>query len=98
MVERSAPMVGERFSASLLAELYELEEDGHRLALRQAKRIGCGPAARTLRAIAGHAGEALDELPELARRRHVHLNTVTTLATDVMHRARDIMMDQLVDH
>jgi hypothetical protein len=91
-------MYRERLGPSLLAELYELEEDAYRLALREAKRIGCGPPAAALRAVAAHANAALDELPAKARMRHVRLGSVGSLAIDTMHRLRDIVMDQLVDH
>ncbi len=91
-------MVRERLSPSLLAELFELEEDSYRLSLREAKRIGCGPPASALRAVAGHANEALEELPALAKARSVRLNSIGALAFDTMRRAWDIVMDQIVDH
>jgi len=62
-------MLPQRLSPSLLAELYELEEDAYRLAVREAKRIGSGPPAAALRAVAAHANDALDELPKKAKER-----------------------------
>ena len=91
-------MVRERLSPSLLPELYELEEDCHRLALREAKRIGCGPPASALRAVAAHANEALEELPRLAKARAVRLGSIGALAFDTLRRVWDVVMDQIVDH
>ncbi len=91
-------MVRERLSPSLLAELYELEEDSYRLSLREAKRIGCGPPASALRAVAAHANEALEELPTLAKTRSVRLGSIGALAFDTVRRIWDVVMDQLVDH
>lgn len=91
-------MVTERLSPSLLAELYELEEDAYRLAIREAKRIGSGPPAAALRAVAAHASEALDELPKKAKERHVRLGSLGAIAVDTLHRLRDIAVDPFVDH
>lgn len=91
-------MLPQRFSPSLLAELYELEEDAYRLAIREAKRIGSGPPAAALRAVAAHANEALDELPKKAKERHVRLGSLGALALDTLHRLRDIAIDPFVDH
>lgn len=91
-------MSPQRFSPSLLAELYELEEDAYRLAIREAKRIGSGPPAAALRAVAAHANEALDELPKKAKERHVRLGSLGALAIDTLHRLRDIAVDPFVDH
>lgn len=91
-------MVRERLSPSLLPELYELEEDCYRLALREAKRIGCGPPSSALRAVAAHANEALDELPALAKVRSVRLGSASALAFDTLRRVWDVVMDQIVDH
>lgn len=87
-----------RLSPSLLAELYELEEDAYRLAIREAKRIGSGPPAAALRAVAAHASEALDELPAKAKERHVRLGSLGALAVDTIHRLRDIAEGPFVDH
>lgn len=91
-------MVRERLSPSLLAELHDLEEDSYRLALREAKRIGCGPPASALRAVAAHANEALEELPALAKARSVRLGSLGALALDTVRRVWDVLMDQIVDH
>jgi hypothetical protein len=85
-------------SASLLAELYELEEDAYRLAIREAKRIGSGPPAAALRAVAAHASATLDELPKKAKERHIRLGSLGALAIDTLHRLRDIAVDPFVDH
>jgi hypothetical protein len=87
----------DRLTTSLLAELHALEEDSYRLALRVATRLGSGPPAAALRAVAGHAGEALHELPAIARRRGVRLHFVSALLTDTARRARDIVVDHVVD-
>jgi hypothetical protein len=91
-------MPSRRLSPSLLAELYELEEDAYRLAIREAKRIGSGPPTAALRAVAAHANEALDELPLKAKERHVRLGSMGALAIDTIHRLRDIAVDPFVDH
>ena len=91
-------MSAHRLSPSLLAELYELEEDAYRLAIREAKRIGSGPPAAALRAVAAHASDALDELPAKAKERHVRLGSLGALAIDTLHRLRDIAIDPFVDH
>lgn len=91
-------MVRERLAPSLLAELFELEEDSYRLSLREAKRIGCGPPASALRAVAAHANEALEELPALAKARSVRIGSIGALAFDTMRRVWDVVMDQIVDH
>ena len=88
----------ERLSTSLLAELYDLEEDSYRLALRQAKRIGSGPPSAALRAVAAHAGAALDELPAMAQARGVRIRSVNALLLDTLRRTRDVLMDHVVDH
>ena len=88
----------QRMSSSLLSELYELEEDAYRLAIREAKRIGSGPPAAALRAVAGHASAALDELYAIAKERHVRLGSLGAIAVDTMHRLRDIAVDPFVDH
>ena len=91
-------MVRERLSPSLLAELYELEEDSYRVSLREAKRIGCGPPASALRAVAAHAAAALDELPALAKARSVRISSIGALALDTVRRIWNVVMDQIVDH
>jgi hypothetical protein len=91
-------MFRERLSSSLLAELHELEEDSYRLSLREAKRVGCGPPASALRAVVGHAASALEELPAIARTRHVRIHSMGALVLDTLRRVRDIVMDQVVDN
>jgi len=91
-------MIRERLSPSLLAELYELEEDSYRLSLREARRLGSGPPATALRAVAAHANEALEELPAVARGRRVRLGSASALALDTLRRVRDVVVDQFVDH
>ncbi|MBX3233457.1 MAG: hypothetical protein KIT84_37800 [Labilithrix sp.] len=87
-----------RLSPSLLAELYELEEDAYRLAIREAKRIGSGPPAAALRAVAAHASESLDDLRTKARERRVRIGSLGALALDTLHRLRDVAVDPFVDH
>jgi hypothetical protein len=86
-----------RLSPSLLSELYDLEEDVYRLTIREAKRIGGGPPAIALRAIAAHANAALDELPPLAKERHTSIRSLSALAIDTLHRLGDAVMDQILD-
>ncbi|MBX3197415.1 MAG: hypothetical protein KF894_04600 [Labilithrix sp.] len=92
------PLARERLSPALLAELYELEEDGYRVALREARRIRSGPPAAALRAVVAHAGESLEEIPELARARGVRLGGVSALALDTLRRLGDALLASLVDH
>lgn len=94
----AVPRARERLSPALLAELYELEEDGYRVALREARRIRCGPPATALRAVVAHAGEALEEIPALARARDVRLGGASVLALDTLRRARDALLGRIVDH
>lgn len=91
-------MIQERLSPSLLAELYELEEDSYRLAIREAKGIGGGPPAQALRAVAAHASDCLDELPTKARERHVRVTSLGALALDTLRRLRDIAISPFLDH
>jgi hypothetical protein len=91
-------MIRERLSTSLLAELFDREEDSYRLALREAKRIGGGPPSAALRAVAAHAGEALLELPPMARVRGVRLRSLGSLALDTFRRLGDVIVDQFIDH
>jgi hypothetical protein len=88
----------ERLSPSLLGEVYDLEEDAYRLCIREAKRIGSGPPAIALRAVAAHANETLDGLPTLARARRVRLGSVSALALDTFRRVSDAVVDHFVDH
>lgn len=88
----------ERLAPSLLAELYDLEEDSYRLSIREAKRLESGPPTTALRAVAAHANEALDELPRLADVRRVRLGSAGSLTLDTFRRLRDAVVDQLVDH
>ncbi len=90
-------MTKDRLSASLLAELYTLEEDSYRLSLRAARRLGSGLPAAALRAVAGHAGEALNELPALARCRGIRLRSLGGLLMDTTRRLRDVLVDQRLD-
>lgn len=96
--ESASVMSRERLSPSLLAELYELEEDSYRLSIREAKRLGSGPPAIALRAVAAHASAALDELPAVALVRRVRLGSASALVLDTFRRVRDVVADQLVDH
>lgn len=86
-----------RLTTALLAELHAFEEDSYRLALRTARRLGSGYPATTLRAVAGHAGEALHELPSLALPRHVRLHSLGALLLDTTLRARDVLLDRILD-
>jgi hypothetical protein len=83
-------------SASLLPELYDLEEDVYRLSLREAERLD-GPPAIALRTIVAHANAMLDELPTLARGRSVDLDNVVALARDTWRQVRDAVADRFHD-
>ena len=87
----------DRLSTSLLSELFDLEEDAYRLALREADRIGSGPPAVALRGVVAHANEALEALPQLAVEREVRLGSPSSLVIDTLHRVRDVIADQLGD-
>jgi hypothetical protein len=88
----------ERLSLSLISELYDLEEDAYRLSIREAERIGWGPPAVTLRAVAAHANDALEELASIAKSRHVRIGSFGAVVADTFRRVRDVVVDQLVDH
>jgi hypothetical protein len=94
----NAMMIREHLTPSLLAELYELEEDGYRLASREANRLGGRGPAAALRAVAGHAGETLEELPALARTRNVRLGAAGAVALDTLRRLRDTVIAPFTDH
>jgi hypothetical protein len=87
-----------RLSPSLLAEVYDLEEDAYRLCLREARRMDGGPPAAALRAVVAHANEALEELPRLAHERHARLGSIGALALDTLRRLGDVFVDKIVDH
>jgi len=86
-----------RLSPTLLNELYDLEEDTYRLSFREAKRIGGGPPANALRAVAAHSSAALDELPSIAKARHHSIGSLAALAMDTFRRVGDAVMDQVLD-
>lgn len=83
---------------SLLAELYDLEEDGYRLSNREANRLGKHPPATALRAVAAHANESLEELRGLARARNVTLSAPRALFLDTLRRMRDVVVVPFIDH
>lgn len=82
-------MLRERLTPSLLAELYDLEEDSYRLSNRAATRLGPEHPATVLRAVAAHANESLNELREIARARQVSIAAPRALALDTLRRLRD---------
>lgn len=87
----------ERMSASFVVELFELEQDAHRISVKLAERIGRGPPAAALRAVAGHANEALEELRAVARPRRIHLDPLVALLRDAVSRLRDALLGPLVE-
>lgn len=87
----------ERMSASLLVELYELEQDAHRLSVQKAERIGRAPPTLALRAVAGHANEAIEELRAVALDRRIRLGSLPALVRDGVHRLRDTLRVRLVE-
>lgn len=90
-------MQRERLSPTLLAELFDCEEDAYRLSVRQAARIGWGPPALALRAVVAHANESLETLPGLAAERRVQLHSMGALAADTWRRVRDAAVDPFID-
>lgn len=86
-----------RLSPSLLAELFDLEEDAYRLCLREAERIGAGPPAVALRAVVAHANESLETLPGLAERRRAKVRSIGALLFDTGRRLRDAAVDPFLD-
>ncbi len=88
----------QRLSLSLISELYDLEEDTHRLCCREAQRIGFGPPSIALRSIAAHANESLEELRTLTTVRNVRIGSFNALLGDTFRRVRDAVTAQLVDH
>jgi len=84
----------ERLSLSLISELYDLEEDAYRLSIREATRIGWGPPAVTLRAVAAHANDALEELTSIAKSRHVRIGSFGAVVADTFRRVRDVVVEK----
>jgi hypothetical protein len=90
-------MTANRLSGSLLAELYDREEDTYRVSLREAKHIGWSPPSIALRVVAAHADEALGELRALAYARDVSISSPRALIADAFRRFWDMAIDQVVD-
>jgi hypothetical protein len=86
-----------RLSASLLPELFDLEDDAYRLSIREAVRLGSGSGSVALRAIADHASASLDALPKLAEVRRVRVRSAGALAADLFKRLRDAAWAPLTD-
>lgn len=89
-------MLRGRLTSSLLAELYDLEEDSYRLSNRAATRLGPEHPATALRAVAAHANESLNELREVARAHQVSITAPRALVLDTLRRVRDRVV--LMDH
>jgi hypothetical protein len=86
-----------RLLPSLMTELFQSERSAYRHPIREAKRLGDVPPAIALRAVAAHANEVLDELPELARARGLEVAGVGTMIGETFSNVRHFFADRLVD-
>lgn len=86
-----------RLLPTLFVELFQTERSAYRHPIREAERLGNVPPAIALRAVAAHANEALDELPELARARGIRLSSVGQLAGETFSAVRHFVVDRFLD-
>ena len=87
-----------RLLPSLLVELSQAERSAYRHPIREAERLGDVPPSVALRAVAAHANEALDDLPDLARARSVRRTTIAQLGAQALSLVRDTIVDRVVDN
>lgn len=80
-----------------MTELFQTERSAYRHPIREAKRLGDVPPAIALRAVAAHANEVLDELPELARARGVAAARVGTIIGETFSDVRHFFADRIID-
>ena len=90
-------MKSPRLLPSLMTELFQTERSAYRHPIREAKRLGDVPPAIALRAVAAHANEVLDELPELARARGLAVAGVGAIVGETFSDVRHFFADRLVD-
>jgi hypothetical protein len=86
-----------RLLPSLMTELFQTERSAYRHPIREAKRLGDVPPAIALRAVAAHANEVLDELPELARARGLTVSGVGTVIGETFSDVRQFFADRMID-
>src|SRR5688500_7791064 len=86
-----------RLLPSLVTELFQTERSAYRHPIREAKRLGDVPPAIALRAVAAHANEVLDELPELARARGVAVAGVGVVVGETFSNVRHFFADRFLD-
>jgi hypothetical protein len=86
-----------RLLPSLMTELFQTERSAYRHPIREAKRLGDVPPAIALRAVAAHANEVLDELPELARARGLSAAGVGMIIGETFSDVRHFFADRLID-
>jgi hypothetical protein len=79
-----------------MTELFQTERSAYRHPIREATRLGDVPPAVALRAVAAHANEVLDELPELARARAMTITGIGTILGETLSDLRDSFTDRLV--
>lgn len=77
-----------RLLPSLVAELHSAERIAYKAPIHTAERLGEVLPAIALRAVAAHANEALDEIPEIARERGIGLTSVPALAGELVDDVR----------
>lgn len=80
-----------------MTELFQTERSAYRHPIREAARLGDVPPAIALRAVAAHANEVLDELPELARARGFTIAGVGAVIGEVFSDVRHFFADRLID-
>jgi hypothetical protein len=79
-----------------LAALYDLEQETHRLLIREATRLGSSRSALALRVTAEHVGETIEDLERLATKRGLRLGSASAVALDTLRRLRDVIIDDSV--
>jgi len=86
-----------RLVPSLVVELFQTERSAYRHPIREALRLGDVPPSISLRAVAAHANESLDDLPKLARLRGIRLTTAGELAGEAVAAVRHALFDRFFD-
>lgn len=80
-----------------MTELFQSERSAYRHPIREAQRLTDVPPAIALRAVAAHANEVLDELPELARARGIEIATAGIIASETFSNVRQFFADRFID-
>lgn len=86
-----------RLLPSLFVELFQTERSAYRHPIREAGRLGDVPPSIALRAVAAHANEALDELPELAKKRGFRVAPLGEIVGETFSAIRHFVADRFVD-